>query len=167
MVVSTEYLHSSALTESFPVILALQVRAHVETSSERLSHLPKDTQLLSGPARMNLGLTVTPESNAPLFLAPLEARAHFWPYLTTLPLGESQKRKLGCILGILPTPFPNPPHIFLVRAELALVVFSSWNVSAQGPPRPAPHLTKETKAYKEKVTSPESHHKIRSPVSAH
>lgn len=142
---------------------------------ERLNHLPKDTQLLSGQARISLGLTVTPESNAPLFLAQLEARAHFWPYLTTLPLGESQKRKLGCILGILPTPFPSPPHISLVRAELALVVFSSWNVSAQGPPRPAPqgpprpapHLIKETKAYKEKVTSPESHHKIRSPVSAH
>lgn len=97
---------------------------------------------------------MTPKPSAPLFLAQLEARAHFWPYLPTFPLGESQRRKLGCILGISPTPFPSPPHIFSVRAELAVVVFSSWNVSAQGPPRPAPHFITETKAYKEKVTSP-------------
>lgn len=47
------------------------------------------------------------------------------------------------------------------------MVFSSWNVSARGPPRPAPHFIMETKAYKEKVTGPESDYKIRSPVLAH
>ena len=59
-------------------------------------------------------------------------------------------------------PFPNPPPIFLVRAELAVVGFvGSWKIRAW---RTSVASLSETRAYDKKVTSPESYSKIRCPV---
>lgn len=78
------------------------------------------------------------------------------------PWRKCENRKVRCVLGIVAIPFPNPPPVFLVWAELAMVGFVSSQRIRAGRTSEASLL--ETRAYDKKVTNPESHSKIRCPV---
>lgn len=125
MVAFTEYIFIFDLALSSPVILALQVRQRVEeTSSERLSTCSRTHS--TWPSQDELRTGRLPSLGHPCSSAPRGARAHFLPCFATLPpLEKNEKRKLSCILGIVP--------LFSVRAELALLVsVGSWAVRTRG-----------------------------------
>lgn len=108
---------------------------------------------------MNRGLTVRLLSPV-LLCSWLRSGRNLVGLRRTTPLGESWTRKLVALVAFCPLPSPAFPHPS-ARAELAVVVLvSSGNVSAWGPLRPAPPFIQ---VHKERVTSPESHSKVRSP----